>query len=148
MVIDTLDNIYKYEKLNSYFKQAFDYIRLLDFNNLQTGITRIAGDDLFINVTDTTLKNREEALLESHNQYIDIQIPISSIETYGWMAREKCKEISLPYSSEKDIEFYSDIASVYFTLSPGEFVIFFPQDAHAPCIGEGDTRKIIIKVKS
>ena len=34
-----------------------------------------------------------------------------------------------------------------FTLSPGEFVIFFPEDAHAPCIGEGVIRKMVAKVR-
>ena len=32
------------------------------------------------------------------------------------------------------------------TLVPGEFIIFSPEDGHAPLIGEGEIKKIIIKV--
>ena len=32
-------------------------------------------------------------------------------------------------------------------FSPGEFVIFFPEDAHAPCIGNGKMKKMVVKVK-
>jgi beta-galactosidase beta subunit len=31
-------------------------------------------------------------------------------------------------------------------VQPGEFVIFSPEDGHAPLIGEGATKKIILKV--
>jgi YhcH/YjgK/YiaL family protein len=35
------------------------------------------------------------------------------------------------------------------TLKPGQFVIFFPQDGHAPCIiGEKKIKKAIFKVKA
>ena len=43
-------------------------------------------------------------------------------------------------------EFFNDAPSTYFTILPGEFAIFFPGDGHAPLIGEGETKKIIIKV--
>ncbi|MCC8146866.1 MAG: YhcH/YjgK/YiaL family protein, partial [Bacteroidales bacterium] len=137
----------KYESLNSHFKKAFDYIRSLDFNNLKEGTVKLSGEDLFVNVVKTQLKDKQDASLESHNEYIDIQVPVSKEETFGWTAREKCKSVAEPYSSGKDIEFYSDSPSVYFSLTPGEFAVFFPQDAHAPCIGLGETKKIIVKVR-
>ena len=46
-----------------------------------------------------------------------------------------------------DFTFYRDPVERVFTLSPGEFVIFFPEDAHAPCIGEGVIRKMVAKVR-
>ena len=46
-----------------------------------------------------------------------------------------------------DFTFYRDPVERVFTLSPGEFVIFFPEDAHAPCIGEGVIRKVVAKVR-
>ncbi|MBP8115537.1 MAG: YhcH/YjgK/YiaL family protein, partial [Chitinophagaceae bacterium] len=36
---------------------------------------------------------------------------------------------------------------MYFQLTNGQFVIFFPEDVHAPMIGEGDIKKLVIKVK-
>ncbi|GHT07298.1 hypothetical protein AGMMS49525_16380 [Bacteroidia bacterium] len=36
--------------------------------------------------------------------------------------------------------------SIYFTLNTDEFCIFFPEDAHAPGVGNGNLKKWIVKV--
>lgn len=148
MIVGSLSDLDRYVSINPYFNRAFEFIRSLDFSNLELGITKIEGDDLYMSVVDTQLKKEGEALLETHNNYIDIQIPVSAPEVQGWRDRESCISVQAPYSSEKDIEFYSDDPSSFIMLFPGEFSIFFPEDAHAPCIGEGAIRKIIIKVKA
>ena len=76
-------------------------------------------------------------------------MPLSGQESYGWKAKSRLGEESAPYNKEGDYTFYKDrVEDVLFTLSPGEFVIFFPEDAHAPCIGEGVIRKMVAKVKN
>ena len=47
----------------------------------------------------------------------------------------------------KDIQFFDDEPQTFYTLRPGQFTILFPEDGHAPMIGEGDVRKIIVKVR-
>ena len=148
MIIDSLKNSAKIESLNPYFKQAFDYLKSLDFNNLDAGKTELNGDVLFVMVNDTNLKTKDAAKLEVHDKYIDIQIPVSCAESFGWKDRARCETVSIPFNTEKDIEFYADVPTTYFTLQPGEFAIFFPEDGHAPCVGEGPIRKIIVKVKN
>jgi len=36
---------------------------------------------------------------------------------------------------------------MYFQLTNHQFAIFFPEDVHAPMIGEGQIKKMVIKVK-
>jgi beta-galactosidase beta subunit len=36
---------------------------------------------------------------------------------------------------------------MHFTLNSGEFVIFYPEDVHAPMIGEDEIKKMVIKVR-
>ncbi len=146
MIIDSLKNSARYEQLNPYFKQAFDYLKALDFSNLEAGKTILKENTLIIMINDTKLKNKQDAKLEVHDKFIDIQIPVTTNEAFGWKERSICSNVTAPYNTEKDIEFYGDIPTTYFTLQPGEFAIFFPEDAHAPCVGEGDIRKIIVKV--
>ena len=148
MIIDSLKNSARIESLNPYFKQAFDYLKSLDFSKLEAGKTELNGDALFVMINDTNLKTKDDAKLEVHNKYIDIQVPVSCAESFGWKDRAKCEVVSVPFDAEKDIEFYADIPTTYFTLQPGEFAIFFPEDGHAPCVGEGPIRKIIVKVKN
>ena len=40
------------------------------------------------------------------------------------------------------------MAQTYFTVKPGQMVVFFPQDGHAPCISDKPAiKKAIFKVK-
>jgi beta-galactosidase beta subunit len=36
---------------------------------------------------------------------------------------------------------------MYSELTNGQFVIFFPEDVHAPMIGDAEIKKLVIKVK-
>jgi YhcH/YjgK/YiaL family protein len=146
MIIDSLENSALYEQINPHFKQAFDYIKSLDFSKTEPSKVILKEDTLIVNINESKLKTPSDAGLEIHNKYIDIQVPLSCEESFGWKRRSECKDITIPFNSEKDIEFYGDIPTTYFTLHPGEFAVFFPEDAHAPCIGEGNIKKIIVKV--
>jgi YhcH/YjgK/YiaL family protein len=147
MIIDTLANLARYESLNPHFKQAFDFLKKTDLSQLETGKKIILdGENSFINVNEGAGKEKPDAKLEQHRKYIDIQVPISMPETYGWKQGAKCSEVLKPYNPEKDIEFFSDEPTTYFTLNTDEFCIFFPEDGHAPGIGNGNLKKLIVKV--
>lgn len=147
MIIDSLDNSKQYDALHPLFKQAFDHIKSIDFGKIEPGRTELRGKDLFVTISDTTLKDIDDAKPEVHNNYIDIQIPIDATETFGWINRSALKNPVAPFNIDKDIQFFNEKSSAYITVTPGNFVIFFPQDGHAPCIGQGSVRKIVMKVK-
>lgn len=147
MIIDSIDKLEEYASLNPLFPKAIEYIRSLDFNNIQLGKVELDGRNLFASVSESNLKTPENAKLEVHNDYIDIQLPVSKAETFGWSPRADMKKEAGPFNAEKDIQFFEDKSSLQFTLQPGNFAVFFPQDSHAPCIGEGTVIKIVIKVK-
>lgn len=147
MVIDTLENLEKYVSLNPLFKDVVDFIKSNDLNALETGKHEIKGSDLFVNIQNAKGKSKEKAVLETHKQMIDIQIPLSSAETYGYTPL--CCLPEAEYNEVKDITKYEGAADTYITCKPGEFAIFFPQDGHAPCITDAEEiRKAIFKVKA
>lgn len=147
MIIDVIGNMERIEGLNPWFKTVFEYIRTHDLTRLPVGRIDIAGDDAYIKIEDARGRTVEEAVYERHDKYIDIQMPLLAPESYGWKAKKMLKEMSAPYNKEGDYTFYKDRVENVFTLAPGEFVIFFPEDAHAPCIGEGVIRKMVAKVR-
>ena len=57
------------------------------------------------------------------------------------------QEESTPYNEQKDIAFYIDRPTAYTKIYPGQFAIYFPEDGHAPGIGQGNIRKVIVKVQ-
>lgn len=147
MILDSLKNSEAYEKLHPLFKEAFDYLKSVDFSKAEAGKTELRGKDLFVMVSDSDMKTEADAKMEAHNKYIDIQLPISKPETYGWKARAELKEEQVSFNEEKDIQFFQDKGTTLVTAVPGDFAVFFPQDGHAPCIGEGQIRKVVVKIK-
>ena len=146
MIIDNLSNANTYFSLHPLFKKAFEYLNTLDLKQLEAGSTQLQDDALKVSVIKTKMKTKLEAKLETHQKYIDIQIPIEQKETFGWRSLSNLKDSEKEYDPVNDIEFFNDEPSTYFTLLPGEFAIFFPEDGHAPLIGKGDTKKIIVKI--
>ena len=80
MVVDTLENLEKYASLNPLFAQAIDFLKSHDLQAMEIGKTELKGKDLFVNIAQTKPKTKEEAKLETHNEFIDIQIPLSGTE--------------------------------------------------------------------
>ena len=147
MIIDALNNLKDYVVMNPLFKDVVDFINNIDLSKQEPGIVKIKGDDLYANFTLASGKTPDQAKLETHDKMIDIQIPISTKETMGYIPREKLKESE--YNVQKDITFYDEKPESFITVNIGEFAIFFPQDGHAPCISQEETiQKVIFKVKA
>lgn len=132
---------------NKYYRAALEYIAKTDLNALECGKHFIDGDNLFVNIVDSNLKTREAARLEVHNEYIDIQVPLSGPETYGVKPRTECVGEDGEYNPVKDILFYTDKDWQEITVYEGEPITFDPDMGHAPLIGEGTIHKAIFKVK-
>ena len=147
MILDKLENSGKYEHLHPLFKEAFDYLKSIDFSKAEPTKTELKGKDLFVMVSDSDLRAADKAKPEAHNKYIDIQLPISRPETFGWKARQDLTHPIGNSDEEKDIQFFDNKTETQITVSPGNFLIFFPEDGHTPCIGEGQVRKVVVKIK-
>ena len=146
MVLDTIDNYRSYIHLHPSLERVFKYLYTTDFSKVAPGKIIFEGEPFYINVDENVLRREEDAYPETHNEYIDIQMPIDGTERVGYIPRNECKTIK-GENPEKDVVFYEEKPTQFFILSPGKFVLFFPQDAHAPIIGEGKIKKIVAKIK-
>jgi biofilm protein TabA len=148
MIIDTLNNASKYTSLNPLFAKAFDFINQNDVATLENGVIQIE-DGLKVIVSTANGKTAEASLakFECHDKNIDIQVCVKGLETIAWKPREKCVTPNGDYNPEKDVRFFNDTPDMYFQLTDGQFGIFYPEDVHAPMIGEGEIKKLVFKVK-
>lgn len=145
MVIDKLENLERYVPLHPLFAEAVAFLKTTDLRAHEAGKVVLKEGELMVNFADACPKTKEEALLETHNDFIDIQIPLSGEEVMGYTPRTDLPEAA--YNAEKDITFYEGLATNYLTIKPGMFTIFFPEDAHAPGITPEGVRKVIVKVR-
>ena len=148
MIIDRLENLIKYAALNPLFADVIEFLQDHDLQNLEVGKYPIRDNNVFLNLQMAKGRGMEVAVLETHIEMIDIQIPISDEETFGYTPLQDLPDYE--YNSEKDITKYGETkAQTYFTVKPGQFVIFFPQDGHAPCItSQTEIKKAIFKIKA
>lgn len=147
MIVDRLENLEKYAVLNPLFPKFIEFLKKTDLNTLETGKIVLESDKLIVNIAQAAPKTKEEAKLETHNEFIDIQIPLSAEETMGYTPGKDCLPADAPYNKDNDITFFQGLADTYLTIKPGMFAIFFPQDGHAPAITPGGVKKVIVKVK-
>lgn len=147
MIIDFLDNSELYEGLGEKFKKAFEYLKKTDFINTKPGKYEIDGDEIFAIVNEYETKPKEDAELESHVRYADVQYIAEGVEQIGW-APLVTQEVSKPYSEENDVMFVTGDANFNW-MDQGMFAVFFPKDLHMPGVNDQTSyvKKVVVKVK-
>ncbi|MEA2019606.1 MAG: YhcH/YjgK/YiaL family protein [Campylobacterota bacterium] len=124
------------KRLNAYDLDVFEKIEL-DTNNFALEQTYNS-------------KDREKCFFESHKQYIDVQFILEGEEI---IEVDNIKNLNVYFEYDKNIDLIkyddSNFASSI-KLKKGDIAIFFPDDAHMPCIKINEPIKVIktvVKVK-
>ena len=124
MIKDKLTNADTYYGISERLKQGFEWLKNNDLLNIPDGRYLIDGEKIFANVQSYITKD---------------DAPYLNCTT------------DKEYDKEKDIEFlHCNICSSYQTLEEGEFLVFYPQDAHQPSLTPDNklsVKKVIVKVE-
>lgn len=146
IIVDKLDQADKYIGMHPEFKKVFTFLREKNLSDLSLGRHEIDGNHLFYIVQRELGRKRTESKLEAHRKYIDIQYVIAGSDEMGWKSTSDCKMVDAYYDENNDIMFFNDEPKSWNHVPAGSFTIFFPQDAHAPMISDGEIHKIVFKV--
>jgi len=128
---------------------AFGFLAKLDMANLPLGRTDLSKD-VYANVAEYETKTVDESSYESHKDYIDIQYLISGQQYIAVNKNIPILKVTKPYEGEKDYMNYEYDGQKLLLADQKHFFIFFPTDAHMPCIKVGKkakVKKLVIKVK-
>jgi biofilm protein TabA len=147
MLLDRLENAPRYAALHPSLGEAFAYLLSTDLAGLPPGRTELGDGRITVIVEHAVGRGREGAKLEAHRRYIDIQLSLAAPDVVGWRALSECREVEQPYDEAKDAAVFGDEPETWVTLSPGAFVLLFPEDAHAPLATEGALYKVVVKVR-
>jgi YhcH/YjgK/YiaL family protein len=148
MIIDKLENAALYSCISKRLAAALNYLSTTDLSKVEVGKHEIMGTEVFASVSEYHTKNLADAKWEAHHEYADVQFIISGEEQMGYAPLNKMEELDA-YNAEKDIVFLKGKGD-YVTATPGTFIVFFPHDAHQPCVSIGagsDIKKVVVKVK-
>lgn len=142
MIVDKLENAHLYP-LNEKMKKAFAFLQSV--KDPKTCAFGKRGDEIFA-MYQSYDDEQVDWKFEAHKEYIDVQYIVSGRETFGW---KPCKDVE-NYNAEKDCALFKGENKAEITLGAGEFIVFFPTDAHAPKMKNPDKKtieKIVVKVK-
>lgn len=150
MIIDKLESIANYKGINKNLDKAIDYIQATDLAGLSAGSHEIDGDNVFAVVLTVKTRPRENGRWESHKTFIEIPIVIAGQELMLGQHTADLGNIQAYDVNQDNISYQDNGKGVIINMSPGVFTIFFPTDAHMPCImasSPENVKKVIIKVK-
>ena len=145
MILDKLENCEKYVNINPLFSKAFDFLKTVDPSTMGSRV-ELDAPGLYVIFVKTDGTGHQGAEIEIHKQYIDIQLGISGLNEFGWKPLSDCTTWSVPFDENKDVGFFADAPDLWITAKPGQFAVFFPEDAHTPKGGTGSRQKIVVKV--
>lgn len=151
MIADRLDN-WRASFSGPVWSRAFEALAALGPDSPE-GETRLDGDDLILRVMGYTTRPPEQAVLETHRVYIDIQTTLAGSERIDWFPAAGL-EVAEPYDPQKDVTFYRrpGPAPAHVDVFPGTFAVLLPGDAHMPQLMTGSRpeaiRKAVVKVRA
>lgn len=146
MILDVLENCDAYADLNPHFATAFAFLRRSDLADLPEGRHEVDGDNVYAVVAKGAGRSPEDALIETHDNYIDIQFVLIGTDTMGWKPRKDFGPKTDASDPRTDVAFYQDVPVVWTAVTSGMFALYFPADAHMPMISDGSLHKVIMKV--
>lgn len=155
MILDALENWRCYGALPAW-ERTFAWLAGLA-PDIAAGEHLIDGRDIYANVFDFRSKNLLDTVLEAHRDYVDLHVPLPAPlggpEVQGRFGLDEV-ELSAAYDPATDAARYAhpDRFRALFTVHPGQFCAYFPQDAH---LTQGKTgaapenlRKLVVKIRA
>ncbi|MFA7636746.1 MAG: YhcH/YjgK/YiaL family protein [Monoglobales bacterium] len=149
MIFDNIKNAEKYCSLNPEFRKVFEHIKECVEKNTPPSRYEFGGMKVLIQEYDTFI--REDNDYECHKEVVDIQFIQKGQEEIRYCDPARM-ELVRPYNADIDCAVYKGPEKyVKLYLTDGDFVCFFPGEAHYPSVAvdgkPSRTRKIVIKVK-
>lgn len=151
MIVDLIAN-WKQYPLGPAWEKAFLFLQSVKPDAEET-FYWIDEKNIYARVMSYETVEPDQAKMEAHHQYIDIQSPLIFSEGIAWHPAEKL-EIKTEYNHEKDVYFLEPPQSFFckVDLYPGLFAFFAPKDAHMPKLIAGSKseviKKVVVKIKT
>ncbi len=149
MIYDKIENLSVYFDENSKFGKVEPALKEFLKAPFDSGKIEIDGDNMWCNVAKYNIEANTPVKYEAHREYADVQVMVDGEENIGWANFSECT-VTEDFKEGSDIAFANAPNGQLFALRKGYFMVFFPEDAHAPCRKSENAdfaHKLVFKVK-
>ncbi len=128
-----------------------NFLETHDAEELPVGEIEINGRELFVRPAEYATRLSSEGRFEAHQVYIDLQYVVKGAETMQFAPSNRLFKAT-EYDVQGDYQFFTadtDITDV--VVREGEFVVYYPGEAHRPMCQRGRgpeaVKKLVFKIK-
>lgn len=146
MIHDTLNNWPLYYN-SAPWRCAFEFLATLSATSEDSARISLQGDDIYAMIMSYQTCSPDESILETHDEYIDIQMSLANSEAIDWFPRHTL-DVKVPYDPDNDRTFYHrpDLTPVRINNFPSYFTVLHPDDAHMPKMMTTKSSEMVKKV--
>ncbi len=148
MIYTKKKNLSRYLGQSKSLDAAIRAILCNDPEQLSMGRNDIDGDNAFVNRFDYDTIPQEQALWEGHIAYGDVHVLLGGHEKIGVSNVERLTETVR--KEQEDFVGFQGPVETWFTMTPEDVLIVYPEDIHMVKVADGDTahvRKCCYKFK-
>lgn len=138
------------KKVQENIDKALNFLKNLEVHQEDVNKKIKVNDDFYYTIQTYETQNVEQCKLESHREYIDIQIMIEGEELMQ-IADTSRLNLQEEYDRDKDVMFWKiPNQMMELTLKRGDYIVLYPENAHRGAIKYRDSTsvlKIVGKIK-
>lgn len=131
-------------------EKALEYLKTLEIHQNDINKKVVVNDNFFYTIQSYETKSIDQCKLESHREYIDIQIMVEGEELMQ-VADTSRLNLLEEYNKDNDVIFWKIPRQMMeMTLRKGDYIVLYPENAHRGAIKYGKCKsvlKIVGKVK-
>jgi biofilm protein TabA len=149
MIYDSIKELSRYDI--PMLEEIKAFLKKQDPLSLNGTEIEINGRELFVRPGDYKTRLPEEGRFEAHKVYMDLQYVILGAEIMQFAPADALTPAT-EYDTKGDVVFFTaekDITDV--VVRAGEFVVYFPGEAHRPMcqrgLGPEAVKKLVFKIK-
>lgn len=150
MVYDRIYHLKLYNSLSPLMSDLEGFIIRNDLNELDNGEHKISGEDLFVRVMEYETVAKDASVYESHRDYLDLHLILKGREVISCLMENNLTVVR-EYSKEDDTVLFKGKAGKKLHMDPGDFLLLFPHEAHAPSLAISSVpekvRKAVFKLR-
>jgi biofilm protein TabA len=149
MIYDSMKNLSRYDI--PMIEEIRAFLKKNDPVSLTATEIEINGRELFVRPGTYQTRLPEEGRFETHTVYADLQYVVSGAEIMQFSPADALTPAT-EYDAKGDIQFFTaqkDIIDV--VVRAGEFIVYFPGEAHRPMcqrgLGPEAVKKLVFKIR-